>query len=236
MPKNTKQKPDKPSPDFPLWAHPNGQWCKKIDNKPHYFGKWDDPDAAEASYDEHINGKRRHDPDDGIELVDLCNAFMDTKTTLLELGELTPSHVNDLQKDCQFMLNILGKRRVVSTMGSADFTKLRTALPKTQGPNTVAGFIRRIKSVFAWAASEDEQLIDRTPRYGSVFKPPSAKIKRKLRSEKGDVSFTAEELHAIFENTKTKNRVMNAMVHLGINAGLGNTDIANLPFSAIDFE
>ena len=39
-------KPAKPRPDFPLFAHSNGQWTKKIRGRLHYFGLWRDPDAA----------------------------------------------------------------------------------------------------------------------------------------------------------------------------------------------
>ena len=58
-------RPAKPRPDFPLFAHANGQWAKKIQGKLHYFGAWEDPQVAEDSYqrqklDLEGNGKPKH--------------------------------------------------------------------------------------------------------------------------------------------------------------------------------
>jgi len=39
-------KPDKPSEDYPLFAHATGRWAKKIRGRFHYFGPWDDPQGA----------------------------------------------------------------------------------------------------------------------------------------------------------------------------------------------
>ncbi len=44
------KKPAKPYPGFPLTAHPNGQWCKKIRGRVHFFGVWADPMAALGHY------------------------------------------------------------------------------------------------------------------------------------------------------------------------------------------
>jgi hypothetical protein len=43
-------RPAKPRPDFPLFAHATGRWAKKINGKLQYFGPWGDPQTAEANF------------------------------------------------------------------------------------------------------------------------------------------------------------------------------------------
>jgi hypothetical protein len=45
-----RRKPNKPGVTFPLTPHNNGQWCKKIRGKVHFFGVWENPQAALQNY------------------------------------------------------------------------------------------------------------------------------------------------------------------------------------------
>ncbi len=52
---SAKTTPAKPYPEFPLWAHQNGQWCRKIRGKAHYFGLWESPELALQRYLDEID-------------------------------------------------------------------------------------------------------------------------------------------------------------------------------------
>ena len=43
-------KPSKPYPDFPLFPHATGRWCKKINGKFAFFGPWENPHGALERY------------------------------------------------------------------------------------------------------------------------------------------------------------------------------------------
>ena len=43
-------KPTKPTPDYPLFAHANGQWARKLNGNLHYYGRWADAYGALSRY------------------------------------------------------------------------------------------------------------------------------------------------------------------------------------------
>ncbi len=103
---------DFPDP-FPLYAHVNGYWSKKINSKIRHFGRWGHHTSGEVVYDspdgwkEALEKYKRTIPDilagrlDDLPVVmevnqqpgilmmkDLCNEFLTAKHAQLEAGEM----------------------------------------------------------------------------------------------------------------------------------------------------
>ena len=79
------RKPNKPYPEFPLYAHATKRWAKRILGAIHYFGPWDDPDGALAKYlkekDALHAGRKPREASEGVTVKELCNRFLNAKQT-----------------------------------------------------------------------------------------------------------------------------------------------------------
>ena len=231
--RRAKRKPAKPHPEYPLFAHAAGVWAKKIRGKLHYFGPWDDPDAALQKYvdqkdDLHAGRTPRTKPD-GLTLRDLVNRFLTAKRHLVDTGEMVLRSWSDYHASCGRVVGILGADRLVEDLAADDFGHLRATLAKGWGPVTLGNEIQRIRVLFKFGY--DEGLIDKPVRYGQGFKRPSRKVLRKARHTNGKRMFEAHEIRALIEAAGPQ---LKAMIHLGINCGFGNSDCGTLPQKALD--
>jgi integrase len=227
-------KPDKPYEDFPLFAHKNGQWAKKIRGRLHYFGLWADWQAALNKYQEqrddlHAGRKPRHPGDTCSTLRDLFNAFLTTKTLFLNAGEITARTFADYKATTDRLSTVFDLNRPIEDLAADDFEELRAMLAKTWGPVALGNEIQRVRVVFKYAY--DNGLIDHPVCYGQAFKRPSRKTLRQARAAKGLRMFEAAELRKILD---TATQPMKAMIFLGVNCGFGNNDVGKLPLSALD--
>ena len=231
-------KPAKPYSDFPLFPHATRRWAKKIRGKFHYFGPWNDPDAALAKYlaekDYLLAGKQPPPQNvDGMTVTDLCNKFLTAKTQLVNTNELRPRSWKDYHRTSERLIAALPKWRLVDDLSVEDFKQLRTILAKTHGPVALGNEIQRVRSIFKFAY--EEGLIDKPIRYGQSFKKPTRKTLRIQRARKiakhGKRMFQPDELRTMID---TAGHHLKAMILLGVNCGLGNHDCGELPISALD--
>ena len=237
--RKSQQKPKKPRPDFPLFPHATKRWCKKIRGQHHYFGRWDDPDAALQKYldekDDLYAGRTPRVASDGLTVADLANRFLTAKKQFLDLGEITLGTWRSYHEECETVVATFGKNRRVDDLASDDFARLRAVLSTGQNgklcPSTIKNRLWRVISLFKYA--HDSRLVDIPVHFGPDFKIPPKREFRKFRQSRGKRVFEAHELRAVLDSAT---QPLKTMILLACNGGLGQTDIANLPLSAIDFE
>ncbi|MEO2013442.1 MAG: hypothetical protein ABGZ53_03635 [Fuerstiella sp.] len=126
-----KIKPDKPYDEFPLFAHPNGQWAKKIKARPWYFGKWDDPDAALRTYLDQIDDiHAARDPkrqlqeqaEGAITVSDTVNVYLGSQEERCDRGEITRRHFTECMGSCKRLVNHFGRRVTSASLRAVDFS------------------------------------------------------------------------------------------------------------------
>jgi integrase len=226
-------KPKKPYPDFPLFPHATGRWAKKIRGRFHYFGRWDDPDAALRKYleqrDDLQAGRAPRLSAEGLTIRDLANRFLTSKQRLVQTEEIVQRTFNDYYVTCERLIGDFGQNRLVSDLASDDFERLRASISKSRGPVALGNEVQRIRTVFKFAF--DSGLIPAPVRFGPSFRKPNKKTMRKARYANGPRMFEADELRQIIA---AADMPLHAMILLGINGGLGQADLAAMPMAAAD--
>jgi len=226
-------KPDKPSPDFPLFAHQSGQWAKKIGGKLKYFGVWEKPSAAEAKYRELYPDPQAATPADGT-LRGLLDAFCDYKERRVKTGELTPKAYSDYEAVCKTIAKTIGKARRIDSIEFEDLDKLRTVLAldstgNKRSPASLRRLLTTARMVFKFGNEEYGYAV----KFRRALEPPTAKSIREAANKQQPRVFTAAELRDLVERARPN---LKAMILMGINCGFGNTDCGMLTIDKLDLE
>lgn len=228
--------PKKPRPDFPLYVHVTGRWAKKVRGKLHYFGSTaDDPKGEKAILrwldvkDELLTGRIPRKRESYLSIADLANEFLVFKEQLRDGGELSPRTFKRLHDACKCLVDYFGKDRAADDIMPEDFRDFRNALSQRWGAVALGNEIGMIRQIFKYGL--DNELLSKKTVFGTAFKKPSAAVLRRERAETGPRHFSASQIRSILEKAKPH---VQAMILLGINGGMGNTDLAHLPIAAID--
>src|SRR5262245_11084376 len=220
-------KPEKPSPDFPLYAHSSGKWAKKIGGRTVYFGTWDDPAGALAKYEEAT--KRDTVSHSVLTLDRACNAFLAAKDRQKGSGELSARSFEEYRRTCARLLAFYGRERRVESLTPSDFAALRAKRSDSWNLVTLGNEVTRIKSMFKWL--HQSRLIRDSVQFGPDFRKPSAKAARRHRRLQGKKLFTPDQIRLLIDEAGVH---LAAMIHLGVNCGFGPADCATLPVAAVD--
>lgn len=252
-----EDRPEKPHPEFPLFAHPLGYWSKKIKGQTYNFGRWGRKrngvmvlEPYEAGWQEAREKYNQRLPDilagkvkkgvvpdappvpvdDRLTVKDLANRFLTAKTRKMEAGELTQRSFQELFSTAKRLIEAFGDR-FVEDLSGADFEKLRASISAKCGSVRLGNEIVRTRSIFKYAV--DNHLVPGQIRYGSEFKKPDKAILRKLKADSPKKLFSQADIKALLDAANTS---MKAMILLGLNCGAGNTDVTNLSFKHLDLK
>lgn len=223
----TKQRPPKPYPEFPLFAHNNGQWCRKIAGKLYSFGSWDDPDAALKKHgEEYAYRKQGIEPPvefNGWRVGDLVNKWLEVLEDRLSDGEIVQHTFDACHRVGALIVHHIDRDKAVDSLTPDDFRAFRSAMLKEHSLVTVKANMTRVRQVFKFAF--DERLISKPVFYGQGFKAPTKTALRKDRATKPKKLFTAEQIQLLLDHASP---AMKAMILLSINTGMNNADIGNM--------
>jgi integrase len=226
-------KPAKPHPDFPLFPHATGRWAKKVLGKIEYFGPWADPAAALDKWldqkDDLLAGRRPRARTGAATVAYLVNHFLTHKRELLTAGELAQRTFDRYYTTSSLIVATFGKNRSADDLGPDDFQSLRVIMARRWGAVALGNEVQIVRSIFKHAV--DAGILATPIRFGPGFKKPSAKTLRIVRSANGPKVFSPAEIHAAIAKADAN---MATMLLLGINAAMGNTDLALLPIKAVD--
>lgn len=177
-----------------------------------------------------------------ITVKHVCNSYLTYQQNRVTAGEISPQWFDDSRRTIEDFAKFINPGRVVADLRSTDFQEYRQKLlergisgKKGLGVHALDRSIMVVKAIMNYAY--DIELIDTPVRFGNAFKRSSSASKRKSRNEKqienGKRLFEISEIKKLISESTVP---LKAMILLGLNAGFGNADCANLPIKAIDFK
>ena len=219
---------EKPYPEFPLTPHRNGQWCKKINGKIHYFGVVGDWRAALDLYHSEVDYLKmgKAPPGKGMNLKGILNQSLSDKEAAVAAGEITEGHFNACGVACRHLLAVAGPKAVVD-MGPTAWSEARAGLAARMAPTTLSLTINIINALLSHAFQMG--YIDAVPKTGPAWAIPSQKVIR-AHLAKRDRVVTPEQFHGYLAAACP---AMKACLWLGLNCAYGPKDLSQFTESYI---
>lgn len=237
-------------------------WVKRVNRKPLWIvGHRQAPTAtdADAYYEKHFSALWQATPApveaSGVSIGDLADAFLLRKRERLAAGRLDGRTYQEHEAALQDFCAAVGPRTPAGDIGPRHFARFNDALAIRFGTHRRRKWVMLVRGLFKWAARPPVRLP--VPDYGDEFNAPSPaehrRERKRRREERGGLLlFTPAEIREQLTGklvTRTRkdgtpykplpvrpSPFMRAAILLGVNAGLGNTDVAELPLNVIDLD
>jgi integrase len=280
--KKTRWQDAKPHKDFPLTAHPSGRWCKKVRGKVHFFGKItlnDNGASAQAALERWLAEKDNllagrvprsrqpsRQPGDGIELRELVNRFMTTKTNQLgkrDAAAILERHTKGKENLPQGLVELLQSiaeskhdRGDLSRFTWKEYHAMCRHLITTFGRDRLISDIlpedfERLRAEWAksWGPTRlAAEIVRARTVFNYAWKQGMVTVpirfgegfrppsKKALRLNRAEQGVKMFEADELRRMLDNSAQSLRAMILLAINAGLGNNDIGLLRMKHLDLD
>ena len=130
----SRTKPKKPRKDYPLTPHRNGQFCKKVRGRIHYFGTC--PTAALDEWlrikDDLLAGREPRSDSGEATVADICNQCLAYYADRRDNPDdkFTARSWTAYKAAAESFIEAFGRNRLVKVIMPVDFQVLRTQLAK----------------------------------------------------------------------------------------------------------
>jgi integrase len=234
-PTTPKTTPGKPHPDFPLYQHPSGQWCKKIKGQAHYFGSWRRDPQGNDAFDRYRHELpyllRNEQPpplnSDGFKLADVVNLWVAKKKERAGAGTVSPNAYKHYYDVGVAVLRHLGEESPAE-VSARDFESLRASFAGRLGAEALLNDMNYVVSMFKLAYKRG--IVSRLPDFDECFARPTGLQLRAAQESAGARMFTQAEFNRML---KAADINVKAMMMLGLNGALGNSDLSEMTLDTL---
>jgi integrase len=243
--------PTKPRPDFPLTPCGNGQWRKKVNGKPYYFGSWrSDPRGEQALKNwvarrDSIHAGLDHlptspSPASDITIGKLVGDYLAIRAKNVTNRELAPDSYRDYRANLSDFAGKVGPQAKAAGLKPAHFAAYRATLESRGiGPHATKRIITNIKAAFNYAVKEEWIP---SINFGQGFSAPNTDSEavalyhlRRGRENRTEVILGRRDVRRLLYAAKDR-PLWRAMVYLMLNAGMNPAELARLQWSDINFK
>jgi hypothetical protein len=199
----------KDHPDFPLGSWPNGQWAKKVNKKPYYFGSVkDDPTGsrAVAEYQQRLPGilagtdhLRSLNAKNGQTSVgELFKLYLAQRRLDVLAGSISKVMYGDYNRELTKLVDVLKADTAVAALKPEHFARYAAIVGETRKLKARARkrMFALIKAMFTWGAGNGHCPL---PNFGTAFKAPTttAEAIRKEKARAGLVDHSARIVNGV---------------------------------------
>jgi integrase len=221
--------------DSPLWLHKaSGNWARKIRGRVFYFGRdYDEALKKWAIQKDRLLAGLPVVEDRSPTLGELANVFIDALKQRAITDQLSDAYITIVQDRLKKIIAVAGRDARLQNYSVMQWDELRNKLFRNfdgsqAAPNTAAHRIECLRILLKWS-NERELVSIKVP---SSFKKPQKKSIREHRLAKKDSLWVSrEDIRKLIQHADVH---FKPVILLGLNCGLGTTDIARLTRDDVD--